>query len=91
MIPVVLTVLAIVNVPLVFILGKAFFGNWEGFFESFLAIFRSDLEAAVSGDYEEHRIGKFTLLFFVLTVVVTVAAEYHVVATYLLGIERPWG
>jgi hypothetical protein len=83
-------VLIFLNIPLYWLLGKSFFGSWDGFLEALVSIFRSNLHAALSGSYEEHRIGRFTLLFYVLLCMATVAAEYHVVAKYILRLEHPW-
>jgi hypothetical protein len=80
----------LLNIPVYFILGKSFFGGWHGFFESFFAMFRSDLQAAFAGDYEGHQIGKFTLLMYVLCCIFVVAAQYHVIAKFLFGFEHPW-
>lgn len=88
---VLLVALVILNIPIYLLLGKSVFGGWTGFLESIVAIFQSDLSAAASGSYEEHRVGKFTLLFFVLACIAIVAAEYHVIAKFILGMERPWG
>ena len=80
----------ILNIPVYLLLGKTFFGGWVGFLESFLAMFRSDLGAAMSGDYEGHQIGKFTLVLFVVTIVFTTVAEYYIIARFLFGLEEPW-
>lgn len=80
----------LLNIPVYLLLGKTFFGGWHGFLESFVAIFRSDIQAAFSGDYEGHQIGKFTLLLYALSCAFIVAAEYHVIAKFLFGFEHPW-
>lgn len=84
-------VIALLNTPLYFLLARSFFGSWEGFFESFVAIFTPDIVSAASGNYLEHRIGRFTLLMYLLVSAAITAAEYHVVGKFLFGIERPWG
>ena len=80
-----LIILFVLNVPLYFLLGKSMFGGWEEFLESIVATM------TFSGEYGDGRISKFTLYLFVIICVGTVAAEYHVVAKYLFGMERPWG
>ncbi|HJT32744.1 MAG TPA: hypothetical protein VJ783_11945 [Pirellulales bacterium] len=86
-----MVVIVLLNTPLYFLLARSFFGSWEGFFESFVAIITPDIVSAASGNYYEHRIGRFTLFMFLLVCASITAAEYHVVARYLFGIERPWG
>ena len=86
-----LVILLVVNVPLYLLLGKAFFGGWEGFLQSLVALIQPDIVSALSGSYEEKRIGRFTLLLFLVVCGATTAAEYHVVAKFLLGMDRPWG
>jgi hypothetical protein len=46
--------------------------------------------SALSGSYEEKRIGRFSLLPFCVVCGATTAAEYHIVAKFLLGMDRPW-
>lgn len=86
-----LIVLVILNIPLYWLLGKSFFGSWQGLMDALVAIVMPDIVSAASGKYEEHRIGRFTLLLYLLVCVSTVAAEYHVVAKFILGMENPWG
>ena len=85
-----LVILLVVNVPLYLLLGKAFFGGWEGFLQSLVALVQPDIVSALSGSYEEKRIGRFTLLLFLVVCGATTAAEYHIVAKFLLGMDRPW-
>jgi hypothetical protein len=87
---VVLAVLLVLNLPIYWLLAKSFFGSWEGFLEAVVAIVVPDIVSAASGKYEDHRIGRFTLLLYLLVCVSTFAAEYHVVAKYILGVKDPW-
>jgi hypothetical protein len=86
-----LLVIIVVNVPLYLLLGKAFFGSWEGFLTACIAVVQPDIISAATGNFEENRIGRFTLLIYLLVCVACVAAEYHVVAKFILGIANPWG
>lgn len=85
-----LVILAVLNIPLYLMLGKSMFGGWEGFFESIIAMITPGFVSAVQGKHGDHQIGRFTLIFYLITCVATVAAEYHVIAKYLMGIEKPW-
>lgn len=86
-----LLILIVVNIPLYWLLGRSFFGGWEGFIQSIVAILQPDIISALQGKYEEHRIGRFTLFLFLIVCGVTTAAEYHVIAKFVLGMENPWG
>ena len=86
-----LIVIAVLNIPLYFLLGKSFFGGWQGLFESIVAIITPDVRSALSGNYQEHRVGRFTFFMFLIVCVAAVASEYHVVAKFIFGIEKPWG
>ncbi len=85
-----LTVLFVLNLPIYWLRGTSLFGSWEGFVESVVALIVPDIVSAASGKYEDHRIGRFTLLLYLLVCVSTFAAEYHVVAKFLLGVKDPW-
>ena len=84
-------IIAGLNIPLYFLLGKSFFGGWEGLFESIVAMITPDVKSALSGDYDEHRIGRFTFIMYLIVCSAVVLSEYHVVAKYFFGIEKPWG
>jgi hypothetical protein len=86
-----LIVLFVLSGPLYFLLGRSLFGGWEGFFEACVAVIRPDIISAASGNYHDDRAGRFTLLLYLLICAAIVAAEYHVVARFILGIENPWG
>jgi hypothetical protein len=86
-----LIVLIILNIPLYLLLGRAFFENWEGFLQACIAVVRPDIVSAARGNYHEDRIGRFTLLVYLVVCGALVAAEYHVVAKFFLGIANPWG
>ena len=86
-----LAVIALLTTPIYFLLARSFFGGWEGFFESIVAIIEPPIASALQGKYDEHRIGRFTLFMYLLICVFITAAEYHVVAKFLFGVEKPWG
>jgi hypothetical protein len=86
-----LVILIVLNIPLYLFLGRAFFGDLEGFVEAVLALFTPDVVSAFRGRSDEHTWGRFALIWYVAICVLTVAAEYHIVAKFLLGIENPWG
>jgi hypothetical protein len=86
-----LVILIVLNVPLYFLLGRSFFGGWEGLLQSVWAILEPPIVSAMSGNYWEHRIGRFTLLLYLIVCIASTAAEYHVVARFLLGMDNPWG
>lgn len=78
------------NTPLYWLITRTFFPSWEDFFEAIVAIVVPPAASALSGSYEEHRIGRFTLFMYLLVCVSITAAEYHVVAKFLFGIDKPW-
>jgi hypothetical protein len=84
-------VIVALNAPLYYLITRSFFPSWEDFFEAMVAIIVPPTASALSGNYHEHRIGRFTLLMYLLICGSITAAEYHVVARFLFGIEHPWG
>ena len=84
-------VLAVLNIPLFWLLAKSFFGDWEGFRDAVVAMIVPNIVSAASGKFEDHKIGRFTLVMYVIVCGSTLAAEYHVVAKFILGMETPWG
>jgi hypothetical protein len=85
-----LIILAVLNVPLFWLLAKSFFGDWEGFRDAIIAMIVPGIVSAAAGKHDDHRIGRFTLMMYVIVCVSTLAAEYQVVAKFILGIEHPW-
>lgn len=86
-----LLVIMALNPPLYYLITRSFFPSWEDFFEAIVAIVVPPASSALSGNYHEHRIGRFTLFMYLLICCSITAAEYHVVAKFLFGIEHPWG
>jgi hypothetical protein len=78
-----LIILFILNIPLWWLLGKSFFGDWGGFLASIDAMF----QRVAWGETANKR---FILLLYLIACVSTFAAEYHVVAKFILGINDPW-
>ena len=83
-----LIVIAVLNIPLYCLLGKSFFGGWQGLFDAIVAMITPGTVSAFTGKAGEHRIGRFTFIMFVC--IVTVACEYHVVAKFVFRIAKPW-
>ena len=86
-----LAVLAVLNLPLFFYFGKMFFGSWDGLFESIVDIVRPQLYQALTADPNDPQPTKFTLFLYLIVCVSVWLAEYHVIAKFVMGIEKPWG
>ena len=84
-------VIAVLNVPLYVLLGKSFFGGWQGLFEAIVAMITPGAVSALSGKAGEHGIGRFTFIMYVIVCAAAVSSEYHVIAKFMFGIEKPWG
>ena len=84
-------VIAVLNFPLYLLLGKSFFRGWQGLLEAIVAMITPRAISALSGKAGEHGIGRFTLIMYVIVCAATLLSEYHVIAKFMFGIEKPWG
>ncbi|MFH0963679.1 MAG: hypothetical protein V2A58_06665 [Planctomycetota bacterium] len=82
---VLLGVLAVVNAPLYWALGKTFFGGWEGFTEALRFYFTPDWWSAMRGEFWEDRWESLKLFVFLVLCVLAVAVEYALIARYFLS------
>jgi hypothetical protein len=84
-------ILAVLNLPFFWLLAKSFFRDWEGFRDAVVAMIVHSIVSAATGKNNDHRIGGFTLMLYVIVCLSTLAAEYHAAGEFILGMENPWG
>ena len=77
-----LAIVLAINTPLLLVIGRILFGGWRGFLEACESLFVLDLTAALTGEHEEYRPGKFVMLVFVVFAILSTVVEYHLIASY---------
>ncbi|MHC4661465.1 MAG: hypothetical protein ACYS8W_07220 [Planctomycetota bacterium] len=80
----VMTILIIANTPIYIVIGWLFFRDWHGFFEAIRFVFTPEIISAFRGEYWEDLWQSVKLVIMVAWSIGTVAAEYYVIAKYLL-------
>jgi hypothetical protein len=87
----VMIVVIVLCLPLYWMLGKSFFGSWEGVLEALVALLVGGPKWGDRAAHVERHFGRLTVIWYVGICVFSTAAFYHMVAKFLLGIEKPWG
>jgi|GEM_PF-1410364 len=72
-----LIALVILNLPVYFMTGYLFFGNWEGFKESLYYVLRPDLLSLFDGEYWDDHWHTLKFGIWLACCIGIVAAEMH--------------
>ena len=78
-----LTAIAMVNLPLYLLLGQSMFQDWDDFWDCVKYYFTSDIVSAFRGEWWEDRDAERRLLIFLLYCACLVAGEYALVEKWL--------
>jgi hypothetical protein len=80
--PVLLTILAVVNIPLYIILMGMFFGDIGGLFEAIRYWCIPDIISAFRGEFIDDQWSELKLGIYVALCILTVVAEYTAICKY---------
>lgn len=68
--------LVVLNIPSYLLLGKAFFGGWDGFLECVKYGLTPDIVSLFRGEYWEDKAASFKLALYLIACIVLVVCEY---------------
>jgi hypothetical protein len=69
-------ILVVANTPIYLIVGRTFFGGWQGFVEALRFWFTPDILSAFRGEYYEDRWQRMKLAVFAAMCAGLIVAEY---------------
>lgn len=81
-----IAVLAVLNLPIYAEWARMFFGGKGGFWDSLTHFFMPDVISLFRGEYWEDRFNTTMIYIWIFACGFTVAAEHHVIKTYLPGV-----
>ena len=70
-------ILALVNIPVYFLIGKVMFKTWEGFLDAIGYLFTLRFISAARGEFWDDWWAELKLIIFVLLCIGVVYAEYY--------------
>ena len=80
--PIVVTALAIVNLPLLLFLGKVLFGGWEGLWNAVKFWITPDVISLFRGEFWKDFDAELYLAFYVFLCVGLIAGEYWLISRF---------
>ena len=77
-----IAILAVLNTPVYFFLGRSFFGDWDGVWEAVKFWLTPDIISIFRGEYFDDWWESTKLWVFVALCIGAVAAEYAIIDSY---------
>ena len=79
--------LILANIPMYWLIGYVFFGNWQNFFVSILYLFKDDTISALDGEWHEDRSRTVSFLLFAIVCFLLVISEYVSLRKYFAIVD----